>query len=300
MDIRHIRYLVSAVESGSLSSAAKAQFVTVQAVSKAISELENELGTTLLTRTNYGVAPTVVGAAIYQRARGVLNSFDDLVEFSSSFSNNQPAGRLSIALCAPHFSNDTVALANFSKLIERASGLKTLIISGTGEQCLEALNSHAVDAMATIGSYSNPLTDIAVIGSLPPGVVLASNHPLASRTAIRFEDMTAYPVLASEKWDTFNRSILCTCQDLGMSSRVITYHAGIDIDDFFQKDFGMMFSVHVPSITLDSSSTVNIPIHSDDCASVPLCLVSLKSHKSPAFLQLERCIGDIFRSGKII
>ena len=36
MDIRQIRYLVSAIEGGALSAAAKKQFVTVQAVSKAI------------------------------------------------------------------------------------------------------------------------------------------------------------------------------------------------------------------------------------------------------------------------
>lgn len=300
MDIRHIRYLVSAVESGSLSGAAKMQFVTVQAVSKAISELENELGVALFTRGNHGVVPTAVGAALYQRARAVLDSFDELVEFSRAFPADKSTDRLSIALCSPHFSNESAALAAFSKLIERVTGFKTTIISGTGGQCLEALNNHAVDAMATIGGYSNPQTDVAVIGSLPAGVVLASSHPLAAGKAVRFADMATYPVLASDKWDTFNHSILRTCQELGMSSKVITYREGVDIDDFFQNQMGMVFSVHVPSIKLESSSTINLPIHPSDCASVPLCLVSLKSYKTRAFQALENSIGEIFRSGKII
>lgn len=300
MDIRHIRYLVSAVESGSLSGAAKTQFVTVQAVSKAISELENELGVALFTRGNHGVVPTAVGAALYQRARSVLDSFDELAEFSRAFPADKSADRLSIALCSPHFSNESAALAAFSKLIERVTGFKTTIISGTGEQCLEALNNHAVDAMATIGGYSNPQTDMAVIGSLPAGVVLASSHPLATGKTVRFADMAAYPVLASDKWDTFNHSILRTCQELGMSSQVIPYREGDDIDDFFQNQMGMVFSVYVPSIKLESSSTINLPIHPADCASVPLCLVSLKSYKTRAFQVLENNIGEIFRSGKII
>lgn len=59
-------------------------------------------------------------------------------------------------------------------------------------------------------------------------------------------------------------------------------------------------SVYVPSVRLESSSTINLLIHPTGCALVPLCLVSLKSYKTLAFQALENSIGDIFRSGKII
>lgn len=44
MDIKQIRYFVLVYDSGSLSAAAKEEGKTVQAVSKAIADLEKELG----------------------------------------------------------------------------------------------------------------------------------------------------------------------------------------------------------------------------------------------------------------
>lgn len=105
MDIRQIRYFVHAVEGKSLSAAAKRQFVTVQAVSKAISELEHELGIQLLTRGNHGVKPTAVGVAFYERARKTLTNFDELDDFTKHFPTSRDNEHMSIALCSPSFAN---------------------------------------------------------------------------------------------------------------------------------------------------------------------------------------------------
>ena len=48
MNISQLEYLVSAIHLGSYSRAAKEQFVTPQAVSKAIRTLESELGLKLI------------------------------------------------------------------------------------------------------------------------------------------------------------------------------------------------------------------------------------------------------------
>lgn len=65
MNIKQIRYFVAVFESGSFSIAAKTCGVAVQAVSKAIHELENGLGEHVFERTNRGAAPTTVGRAFY-------------------------------------------------------------------------------------------------------------------------------------------------------------------------------------------------------------------------------------------
>ena len=48
MNIKQVRYYVEAVSKGSLSAAAKDMYVTVQAISKAIVNLEKELDCDLL------------------------------------------------------------------------------------------------------------------------------------------------------------------------------------------------------------------------------------------------------------
>ena len=63
LNIKQIRYFAAVVEHGSLSAAAKGQYVTVQAVSKAIADLERELGQSLFVRESRGVHPTPFGKA---------------------------------------------------------------------------------------------------------------------------------------------------------------------------------------------------------------------------------------------
>ena len=300
MDIRQIRYLVSAIDGGSLSAAAKAQFVTVQAVSKAISELEHELDVRLLTRGNHGVIPTAVGQAFYRRGRDILSNFDGLASFANSFPADKSNDTLTICLCSPQFNNDSVALGNLARLIGMKLGLTVHIISATGDQCMDALNAHVVDAVASIGEFSSPDCDVVPIGSMPSGVVLSTHHPLAAGQTIRIRDLEPYPALWTEDWDAFNRSIVETYRGRGLKSKLVPYQDNMDINAFFQQQFGVIFAVHLRGIVMTNVDTVNMPIDPADAAPIPLCLITLKSHKTPAYLTFEKHAGDIFHGGKIL
>lgn len=300
MDIRRIRYLVSAIEGGSLSAAAKDQFVTVQAVSKGISELESELGFQLLTRGNHGVVPTAAGSALYRRAQALLDDFDGIVDFSKGFPAGKDEERLSICLCSPQFNNDNIALANLAQFIGTCLQLKVNIITATGSQCLDALNGRVVDAVASIGDFSSPDTDTVAIGTMPSGVVLSTNHPLARNGKVRIGDAGSYPVLWTDDWDSFGQSMLGTYLARGLASPIIRYEDGMDIDLFFQQQMGMILAVHLPGINLTKRDTVNLPIDPVDTAHIPLNLITLKNHKKAAYLKLEKNAAKIFHGGRIL
>ena len=300
MDIRQIRYLVSAIEGGSLSAAAKTQFVTVQAVSKAISELESELGVQLLTRGNHGVVPTAVGAAFYHRASRVLGGFNGLVDFMHGFPADRSNDYLTICLCSPQFNNDDKALGNLAKLIGTHLGIDTNIISATGDQCLDALNNHAVDAVASIGEFSDPECDAVSIGHLPSGIVFSTRHELAAGKSVFIDDLEPFPALWTESWDAFNRSMLETYRARGLQSPVVRYAEGMDVDAFFQEQHGYVFAVHLPGLSLTIRDTVNLPIDPSCAARIPLNLITLKNYKTPAYLLLEKRASEIFRGGRIL
>ena len=81
MNINQVKYFVSVVDLRSFSEAAKAQGVTVQAVSKAIGDLEREASTKLFERTSHGVIPTQAGTAFCEKARPVRDAFLQLEDF---------------------------------------------------------------------------------------------------------------------------------------------------------------------------------------------------------------------------
>ncbi|WP_066341965.1 LysR family transcriptional regulator [Azohydromonas lata] len=71
MKLQSLRALLAAVETGSLRNAARRLGVSQPALTKAIRELELELGAPLLLRSNTGVATTPQGRVLADRAKSV-------------------------------------------------------------------------------------------------------------------------------------------------------------------------------------------------------------------------------------
>ena len=83
MQIHQLTYFVTVAEQGSINKAAEKLFVTQPNLSKAISNLENELKVRIFNRTNKGVVLTDEGKKLYQYARTILNQMK-LVQGMSS------------------------------------------------------------------------------------------------------------------------------------------------------------------------------------------------------------------------
>jgi LysR family hca operon transcriptional activator len=73
MELRHLRYFVAVAEAGSLTVAAQELLHTAQpSLSRQIRDLENDVGTQLLTRNARGVELTAAGKAFLDHARLAL------------------------------------------------------------------------------------------------------------------------------------------------------------------------------------------------------------------------------------
>lgn len=76
MDLRRLRLFLAVVDEGGFTAAARAVHVAQPAVSLAVRELEDELGTTLLVRSRHGVVLTPAGEALVPPARQALRDVD--------------------------------------------------------------------------------------------------------------------------------------------------------------------------------------------------------------------------------
>lgn len=77
MEFRQLKYFVGIVEAGSVSHAAQCLFVAQSALSKQISDLEQELGVQLLLRGRGGVQMTESGKVFHEYAQGILKQIED-------------------------------------------------------------------------------------------------------------------------------------------------------------------------------------------------------------------------------
>ncbi|APV48545.1 hypothetical protein BWI17_01890 [Betaproteobacteria bacterium GR16-43] len=78
MNLVQLEYARAVAESGSFSEAARARGVSQPTISNAVSELEEELGARLFSRTTRSVAPTAFGRELLASIGGVLDSVGEL------------------------------------------------------------------------------------------------------------------------------------------------------------------------------------------------------------------------------
>src|SRR5271154_5316663 len=79
MELRTLRAFVEVVRQGGFTEAAKVVFATQSTVSKAVKQLEEELGVKLLDRIGSRSVITAPGEIVYQRALKMLAERQDLI-----------------------------------------------------------------------------------------------------------------------------------------------------------------------------------------------------------------------------
>lgn len=271
---------------GSLSAAAKEQYVTVQAVSKAIADLERELKSDLFVRESRGVHPTAFGKAFYAKADPVLRDFDELEAFAH---NRRIEGfsKLRLGLCTPPFCGHEQARASIAAFVGKNMGVDTSVALATGEAGVEALYAREFDALIMVGTCERPDVDCLTVGKVMPGVIMAMDHPLADHKMLTVADIEPYPVAISHNFESFNEAVVGYYRSRGVE---ILYAAddSTAFSSFIANERGLAFVAGIPALNQMHPNTKMKLMAPEEAAAVPISLVSLKNCKAPAYIALAR------------
>jgi DNA-binding transcriptional LysR family regulator len=104
MELRQLRYLIAAVERGSISAASTRLNIAQPAVSRQIQSLETEVGVPLLERLARGVSATTAGASLISDSKRILLDLDAAVE-KARLSSREDSAHLRVGF------NETYSLA---------------------------------------------------------------------------------------------------------------------------------------------------------------------------------------------
>lgn len=284
MNIKQVNYFITVAELGSFSSAAREYGISVQAMSKAMTDLEREFCSDLFVRNHQGIQLTPLGEAFREKAEPVSRDFHELEQMGEA--QALEGSKLKIFLCAPSFCRNAKARANMAAFFDKYLDTQTEVSIGTGEQGVEALRTGACDALITIGPYRHPDFDCFSAGTVPAGICMAKNHPLASLDVVSLQDLAPYPVLSSKAFDHFNDSILVIYRKEGMPSPIVEppYY---DMPRQFYLKHGVCFMVNIAPLGEMMPRSVMKPIAAEDAKAIPICLITLKDQKSHAYRRLE-------------
>lgn len=277
MDIKQINYFISVANHGSLSAASQSQNISVQALSKSISDLEQSLNEPLFLRTYRGMVLTPFGEQFYQQALQVSCNFHTLETFT--FEQGKKRNAYKMMLCAPPFIRNEKALENISSYFSSRLPFNIDVSIGTGQVGIDALQRRGVDALITIGTYTGHNVDCIPIGTLPTGICMNINHPLAHQTSVNLKDLEEYPILSSKSFDHFNESILTMYKNETKGFTIIEpdqeekeNESSLLRSALYQNN-AICFVVFLPVLGKLAPQTITIPIDSNEAKPVSICLI---------------------------
>lgn len=196
MNLTKWRYVVAVDRHGAISAAARALNVTQSAVTKAVSDVEQEVGAALFERHARGVTATADGRAFVDRAARILADAEQLLSdvdegrqtreqvLRIGVSPSSMEGLMSRAIWALCGAHPEVRVHLRGAPFETA-----LQLFRQGD--LDALLGPARPLMAEAGVRCDPLPPLNALFYVRRG------HPLAGQ-AVGSEDLAGYPLIVPE------------------------------------------------------------------------------------------------------
>jgi LysR family transcriptional regulator, hca operon transcriptional activator len=187
MELRHLRYFVAVADAGSLTTAAQRMLHTSQpSLSRQIRDLEDEVGTPLLTRRARGIELTPAGRAFLDHARSVLSQIEAAGE----------AARRAAHPAKPCFSmgfltgHELTWMPEALRILhEELPNIDVMISSQYSPLLADGLSKGKIDAAFLRREQGAPDLAFRLLVKEPLVVVLPSNHRLASLKTIRPQDL---------------------------------------------------------------------------------------------------------------
>ncbi|SEF23673.1 DNA-binding transcriptional regulator, LysR family [Amycolatopsis pretoriensis] len=185
MDLRALRYFVAVADERHVGRAANRLHMTQPPLSRAIRQLEDELGAALFERTPKGVTLTPAGAALYSDADALLKQADRIRGRVTAAAGAASLTVGTLADAAEHVGTRLVPLFR-----ERHPHVDVRVHeAGLGDPTA-GLRTGLVDVALTRTPFDTTGIGTHVLRSVPVGVVVRDDDPLARRPSVPARDLT--------------------------------------------------------------------------------------------------------------
>ena len=221
MDLRHLRYFHAVAEELSFSKAARRLHIAQPALSRAVQELEAEIGVLLLERNRRAMRLTPGGAVLLRETGFLFERLDETIRRVRRAAAGED-GELRLGYIGPP------TRAFLGKLLrefhERYPGVTIVLEERTPERVWEMVSkgrlsvglTRPVLAHEALGLQSLLLCQEKLCAAVP------ASHPLAAKPALSWKDLDGEPVviLARREGAGSHDTILAACAAAGFVPRI--------------------------------------------------------------------------------
>lgn len=224
MEFRPLRAFVEVVRQGGFSQAARTVFATQSTVSKAVKQLEEELGVPLLERIGHRSLLTAAGEVVYRRGLALLADRQDLL---AELDEIRGLKRGSLRLGLPPVGSSTLFAPLFAIYRQRYPGIEVRLVEHGSAQLAESLRAGELDFAGLLLPVPEDV-EWSRVRREPLVALLPPTHPLAVRPHLRLADLKDVPFILFESGFALHRIILDACSRAGFSPQVVAFSSQID------------------------------------------------------------------------
>ena len=306
MTLQQLKYVTTIANIGSISEAAKRLFVSQPSLTKAIKELEKEMGITIFDRTNKGITVSKEGERFLGYARQVLEQAALLEEQYKS----QSGGKKQFSVSTQHYS---FAVNAFVELLKGA-GIDQYDVSLRETQTYEIIDdvAHMKSEIGLLyyNDFNRPVLEKLIhtneltfteLFTAHPHIFIGKNHPLANKDVVSMDELEEYPYISFEQGDHnsfyFSEEIFSTVvrpKHIRVRDRASLFSLLLGLD-------GYTVSSGVIDEEVNGENIISVPLAEEGLMHIGY-ITNNKMHRSrlgQEYIQaLEQYVGNYGKSAK--
>ncbi|MFD8733319.1 LysR family transcriptional regulator [Streptomyces sp. NPDC059618] len=184
MELRTLRYFVAVAEELHFGRAATRLHMSQPPLSRAIKQLEAEVGAPLFTRSPTGVTLTAVGSVLLDEARALLDHADRVRLRVSAAAG---AATITVGILGDGTNPGVARLAAAYRRSRPHIDIRVRDTDLTDPTC--GLRAGLVDVALTRAPFDETALTVRTLRADPVGVVLRADDPLARRDELRLAEL---------------------------------------------------------------------------------------------------------------
>lgn len=206
MEFKHIEYFIGTCNHRSISKAAESLYISQQALSRCIANMEAELGCALFNRTVKGVSLTEDGKYLYEHFNPLVMEFHHTMNQTLSYFDNKPQ-KLSFA-CAPmiFWYLKPELLLSFQDAYPKIS-LDMIELADTDCDAYVRADTKHFGLLAIPKDRHGKLLDYRLVKTLPLYLYVHRENPLAKLNAVNFGMLKNESFLMMDKKSHYRKVI---------------------------------------------------------------------------------------------
>lgn len=306
MNVTHLKYAVAVEECGSISQAAEKLYMGQPNLSKAIRELEEDVGLSIFSRTKKGVVATDKGREFLSYARSILMQLD---EMESMYKPKR--GDTLFSLAAPRASYVSYAFSRFAAAQEgvRRIDMRYLETSSLGTVDKVAAGEFSLGVMRYPVSceeyFLKHITEkglkYRILFEYNELVLMSGRCPLAQKDEVSYAELSDYTEILHGDFlvPSLSSNEMRRIEGTASANKIYVYERGSQFDLLANNPRAYMWVSPVPDDTLRRGGFVQRRCSSSE-KRYRDTLVYLSSHiLTEAEKQFERELLKVWESVSI-